>query len=107
MSDLKPSFARDFPDDPELSALVGAFARGDYVRVRAEAPKLAERTEDKSVRDAANQLRARTEADPIARVLLLFTLVLLFVLTAWWIAHDGPSSIVPSAPQAPRVERIN
>ena len=41
-----PSFARDFPNDPELAVLVAAFAAGDYATVRIGAPELASKTDD-------------------------------------------------------------
>lgn len=88
--DVTPSFARDFPRTPELDALVTAFVRGDYRHVRDEAPKLAERAEDARVRDAARLLRTRTEADPLAKAVLLGTGLLLALLAVWWALHDGP-----------------
>jgi hypothetical protein len=101
----RPSFARDFPDDPELAALVEAFSAGDYRRVRDLAPKLAAKTEDEKVRAAANELRRRIEPDPLAKMLLVATLALLVVLSAWWIAHDGPPLGAPNKP-APTIERV-
>jgi hypothetical protein len=85
-----PPFAREFPADPELAALVDAFVAGNYARVRSDAPKLAARTEDPRVRDAARELVARTGADPLAKALLALTAALLIILSAWWIAHNGP-----------------
>ena len=85
-----PAFARAFPPDPELAALVDAFVAGNYARVRADAPKLASRAEDPRVRDAARELVARTGADPLAKALLALTAALLVILSAWWIAHSGP-----------------
>jgi hypothetical protein len=83
----RPSFARAFPASPELDALVEAFARGDYARVRAEAPKLAKATEDETTRAAAMTLVERTAPDPLAVRLLLLTGALLVFLTGWWIVH--------------------
>ena len=88
--DGAPAFARDYPRVPELDALVRAFAAGDYAHVRAHAPELAAKTEDPRVRDAARELVDRTRADPLAKALLLVTLVLLVAMTAWWIAKDAP-----------------
>lgn len=84
-----PSFARDFPDDPELGALVTAFAAGDYATVRTGAPELAARTKSDAVKRAAELLRARIEPDPTARVFFGLTAALLVFLMVWWATHDG------------------
>jgi hypothetical protein len=86
----RPAFASDFPDHPELAALVDAFARGDYRTVREQAPVLAASAEDEDVRRAAKLLRARLEPDKAARILFVLAALLLAFLTAWWVAHDGP-----------------
>lgn len=85
-----PSFARDFPENESLDALVQAFARGDYATVRAGAPKLAAATEDAEVKRAAELLRARIEPDPTSRILFALAAALLAFLTVWWVTHDGP-----------------
>lgn len=85
-----PAFARDFPPSPELDALVTAFSRGDYAKVRREAPAVAEKTEDPAVRDAARTLVQRTEADPLAKALFALTGLLLLLLSVYWVLHDGP-----------------
>ncbi len=77
-------FARDYPNDPELGHLVAAFESGDYQKVRLEAPKLAESTQDPLVRKAALDLRRRIEPDPVQLYLLGLTLVLLVFLSAWF-----------------------
>jgi hypothetical protein len=84
---VPPAFARDFPHDPRLDALVGAFSRGDYRRVRADAAALAHETKDEAVRRAAEELIDRTRPDPLAVALLGLAAVLLAILTAWAIAH--------------------
>ena len=91
-----PKFAKDFPRDPELDALVAAFARGDYAAVREGAPKLASTTSDEAVRRAARTLRERIEPDPTSRALFLIAAALLIALTAWWVAHDGPEGNAPA-----------
>src|SRR5205823_1318147 len=70
-------FAKGFPDDPDLLRIVQAFEAGDYRTVRDEAPRLAERTQNPAVRDAALDLRRRIDADPIQLYLLGLTLALL------------------------------
>jgi hypothetical protein len=102
-SGSSPSFARDFPRHPELQALVDAFARGDYARVRAEAPKLAERSGDEAVKRAAEMLVERTRPDPTAVWLLASAATLLALLGAWWIVNGHPP---PEAPVSPPVEHV-
>jgi hypothetical protein len=89
-SDRRPSFATDFPRAPELDALVDAFARGDYARVRADGPKLAESAADENVRVAARTLVARTSPDPLAVWLMVLAAALLAVLSAYWVLHGKP-----------------
>jgi hypothetical protein len=88
----RPAFARDFPRDAELDALVGAFEAGNFARVRVEAPALAKKTEDPEVRRAAEALRARVDPDPLVRWVLVLTLALLVALSVFWITHDGPGA---------------
>ena len=102
----RPTFARDFPEDDALDALVAAFAEGNYARVRAEAPKLAASTTDDDVRRAARVLRARVEADPLAKLLLGLTLLILVVLSAWWVTHDDPPASVPMPPPPRLIEHV-
>lgn len=100
----RPSFARSFPASPELDTLVDAFARGDYARVRAEAPKLEQAAEDDAVRAAARTLVDRTRPDPLAVRLLLLTGVLLVVLTGWWVVHGkAPAGATQTTPAVERV----
>jgi hypothetical protein len=82
-------FAKGFPDDPELARLVGAFEAGDYRTVRDGAPKLAERTQDPRVREAALDLRRRIDPDPIQIYLLGVTFALLAFLTAWFYIYKN------------------
>ena len=93
-----PRFARSFPKNDELDALVAAFAAGDYATVRARAPKLAEETDDEEVRRAARVLRDRIEPDPASKTLFIVTAALLLFLTAWWVTHDGPPTKNAPAP---------
>ncbi len=83
----RPRFLLSFPSDPELDRLVAAFERGDFATVRADAPALAERTEDEHVRDAALELRRRLDPDPLIKYLLLASVVLLFVLVMHAYTH--------------------
>lgn len=100
----RPSFASDFPRIPELDALVDAFERGDYARVRAEAPRLAASTEDAGVRSAAEMLVDRTRPDRLAVALVALTGVLLVALSTYWIIHGkAPPG---STPGKPAVEHV-
>lgn len=83
----RPRFLLSFPSDPDLDRLVAAFERGDFATVRADAPALAERTEDAHVRDAALELRRRLDPDPLIKYLLLASVVLLFVLVMHAYTH--------------------
>jgi hypothetical protein len=83
----RPAFARAFPRDPALDALVAAFEAGDYARVRREAPALAKATEHDDVRAAARELRRRLDPDPLALYLLGGAALLLAFLGAWYWSH--------------------
>ncbi len=81
------SFASHFPDDPELASLLAAFDRGDYARVRRDAPRLASRTPNDAVRAAALELRSRIDPDPTSRALLLVAIALFVVLAGYYLSH--------------------
>jgi hypothetical protein len=100
-----PAFAREFPREPALDALVAAFAAGDYAAVRAGAPELASTTADADVKRAALLLRARIEPDRTARVFFGLAAGLLVFLTVWWVAHDGPEHRAPPPPP-PAIEFV-
>ena len=86
-----PAFARTWPRDPALDALVTAFEAGNYDLVRTEAPALAQRTEDDSVRRAARELRRRLDPDPVAVYMLAAAAALLFFLASWYLLHPHSS----------------
>jgi hypothetical protein len=99
-----PSFARDFPRVPELDGLVEAFVRGDYARVRADAPKVEQASSDDAVRAATRTLVDRTKPDPLAVLLLSLTAGLLLVFLGWWAVHGkAPPGAAPSATPVERV----
>ena len=83
----RPTFARDFPRSPDLDALVDAFARGDYARVRAEAPGLERSSDDPAVKQATRALVERTRPDPLVVALLGLAALLFVILAAWAISH--------------------
>ena len=82
-----PSFARTWPRDAALDALVAAFEAGDYARVRREAPVLARSTDDDAVRRAARELRRRLDPDPVAVYMLMAAAALLVFLAGWYGLH--------------------
>ncbi len=71
----------DFPDDPRLRELTEAFERGDYRFVRDHAAKLEASAPE--LAQAARELRARIDPDPLAVKLILASAALLVFLTAW------------------------
>ena len=87
---MRPAFAVEFPEDAALDALVAAFERGDFARVREGAAALARESTDDAVRRAARELAARTEADPLARLLVALTTALLCFLTLYWVLGNAP-----------------
>jgi hypothetical protein len=99
--DERPRFARNFPEDPALDALVEAFARGDYARIRAECPGLSRSAADASVRRACRVLLARTRPDPLAVFLVALTAALLVVIAAYWTTRGGADP--RAAPRPPSV----
>jgi len=79
----RPRFLLEFPEDPELEALIAAFEAGNFARVRREAPELARRSSDDAVRQAALELRRRTDPDPLLIALLLLCLALFGFVVIW------------------------
>ena len=86
----RPPFVADFPRTPALDALVSAFARGDYGRVRRDAAFLMASDASDAEKAAAKELRGRTEPDPMAKVLIALAAALLVLLTIYWQMHDRP-----------------
>jgi len=86
-----PAFARSWPREPALDALVAAFEAGNYARVRDEAPALAQRTQDDAVRRAARELRRRLDPDPVAVYMLMAAAALLVFLASWYGLHPHSS----------------
>lgn len=79
----RPAFVLDFPRDPALDKLVRAFEVGNYAYVRENAAELAEKAKDARVRAAAAELARRIEPDPLLKILLALSVLLLFALTIW------------------------
>jgi hypothetical protein len=89
----RPSFAESFPRHPDLDALLDAFVRGDYARVRLGAAHLIQSSKDPAVLRAAALVVERTSADPAAKLLLVIGALLIAVVGGWWMAHGGPPSV--------------
>ncbi len=85
-----PAFARGFPEEPRLDALVRAFQDGDYARVRRDAPALVETSESEDVKRAVTELVRRTRADPLMIFLVLVTGLLLLTLSVYWTTRGSP-----------------
>ncbi|HTQ46375.1 MAG TPA: hypothetical protein VMI75_26645 [Polyangiaceae bacterium] len=97
--DRRPSFAKSFPRVASLDAVVDAFTRGDYARVRVEGRRLARsEIEPAEVRRCAETLVARTDPDPLAVWLLAISGALLVALAAYWVAHGAPPPVRAPAP---------
>ncbi len=80
----RPAFLLEFPPDAELELLIAAFEAGNFAHVRREAPKLAASAADPAVRNAALELKSRTEPDPLL-MLMLILCIALFVFLAIWV----------------------
>ena len=96
----RPPFAQDYP--PELDELVEAFERGNYASVRQGTDKLSRESTDTKVKAAAADLRSRTEADPMQKVLLGIVALLLVGLGVYWWAHQEPAGTPREGAPAPR-----
>jgi hypothetical protein len=83
----RPGFAKPYPRTRELDRLVRAFSAGNFALVRREAPRLAEKTEDESVRTAALDLRRRIAPDPTAIYLLVVGLALAVAVAIYYFRH--------------------
>jgi hypothetical protein len=79
----RPAFLLEYPHDPELEALIAAYESGDFKKIRDEAPALARRTHDEAVRQAALELRLRTQPDRLLVFFLLLSIGLLLFLAVW------------------------
>jgi len=111
-----PSFARNFPENPAVEALVLAFEQGNYASVREGAKAILEQPnkpaekrvkakkgdelphpqppsaeERDAIRSAARELLRRTEPDPLAVYMVLGAVALLVFLSIWYWSHPhGP-----------------
>jgi hypothetical protein len=86
-ADERPLFARTYPRTPEVDALLAAFERGNYARIREEAPALASRSDDPEVKRAADDLFRRIQPDPVSTTLLGVAALLLVFFVYWYFGH--------------------
>jgi hypothetical protein len=85
-----PPFAKDYPDDPDLAALVEAFEGGNYRQVREGVARIASHPDkSETVKAAARDLRSRTEATRFQVGLLILTAILVLVLSTYEIVKHG------------------
>jgi hypothetical protein len=101
----RPTYAKDYPEDEEVLALVDAFEAGNYRRVREGAARIAASEKPEAVKSAARDLKSRTEASRAQIALLVITAVLVVALSGYEIATHGPSAPHP-APK-PTIERVH
>lgn len=86
-NDDRPPFARAYPRHERLDELVAAFDRGDFSRVRAEAPALMDGEEDEPVKRAATDLRRRIDPAPTSIFLWALGVALLVFLYGFYVSH--------------------
>jgi len=88
-SERRPPFARDYPADDELDALVALFEAGNYRGVRRGAARIDASAKDEGVKRAARDLRSRTGPSRFQLYLLAVAALLVTLLSAYEIVeHD-------------------
>jgi hypothetical protein len=85
--DGRPAFARGWPRDERLDALLAAFEAGNFAHVRTEAPALAKASDDEAIKAAAFELRRRIEPGPSALYLWALGVMLVVFLYGYFHAH--------------------
>ena len=86
----RPAFAAQFPRDVRLDALLTAFQQGNFAKVRTEASRLAEISEDEAVQAAALELRSRIEPSKVATLLWCVGVMLMLALYGfYWSKQHG------------------
>jgi hypothetical protein len=85
-ADGRPAFAAAYPRHPDVDRLLQAFEAGNFAYVRAEAPRVMERS-DGAVREAARDLRRRIDADPTSVFLWGLGVALLVFLYGYYLAR--------------------
>jgi hypothetical protein len=86
----RPGFAKDYPDDADLLALLEAFEAGNYRAVRAGTERIAQDHDKPApVKHAARDLRSRTQATRFQIGLLVLTAVFVLALSTYEIFNHG------------------
>jgi hypothetical protein len=82
-----PEFARSFPKDETLDALLSAYLRGDFARASKGGAELARSGATEDLRTAAAELVARTRPDPLSYLFFgLAAALLVFLSIYWWLS---------------------
>ncbi|HMA94907.1 MAG TPA: hypothetical protein VKP30_19585 [Polyangiaceae bacterium] len=80
----RPAFIDELPESELLDPLVAAFVDGNYAHLRELERALAKDAKDPEILEAARELVARTEPDPLSKKLLGLS-ILFFVLVVGWV----------------------
>lgn len=95
-----PAFAKDFPQDPRLDALLALFEQGNYQKVRREAEALLKSTDDQAILAAVAEIKKRLQPDPLALYLLALSAALLAILAGYYWSQPSPPAARGQAPQS-------
>lgn len=87
-----PAFAKDFPADPRLDALVALFEKGNYQKARKDAEALLKATDDKAIHAAVAEIQKRLQPDPLALYLLAISAALLAILAGWYWSQSSATT---------------
>ena len=79
----RPDFLLSFPDNEELAAVCRQFEVGDFRGVKIAALRLKEQRSDPEIRDAADELLLRIQADPTVKFMLAASILLFIFLCLW------------------------
>jgi hypothetical protein len=97
----RPAFARDYPDDAELMALLDLFNAGNYGGVREGAARIASSEKADTVKRAARDLRSRTEPSRFQLLLLAVAALLVAFLSIYEVVRHSAQP----RPAKPPIER--
>lgn len=82
-----PLFAQKYPRDDALDALLVLFDRGNYAAVREGAERILTSKAKSPVKQATEDLLRRLEPDPLARYMLIASMLLLLFFSLWYFTH--------------------
>ncbi len=100
---MRPRFAETYPEDPDLDAMLESFDAGNYRAVRDGAARLDVEGKPEAVREAARDLVSRTGPDAVQKALLGIALVVILILSGYWLTHQPAHPSVRMAPPKPEV----